>query len=111
MLRVALFSFGLLLTAAVQADGDHKHEFAADIKVFHDVLAPLWHAPAGPERIKGICNAVSDLETKATAIVSSNSESLRKSVVGLKHACASADADRIAGQFSAVHDEFHRLID
>lgn len=111
MLKIGLFSIALLLAASIQADGEHKHEFAADIKVFHDVLAPLWHAPKGPERIKGICDAVSDLETKAAAIVSSNSESLRKSVAGLKQACASADTDRIAGQFSAVHDEFHRLID
>lgn len=110
MLKIGLFSIALLLTAGVQADGDHKHEFAADIKVFHDVLAPLWHAPAGPERVKGICDAVPDLETKAAAIVSSNSEALRKSVAGLKKECAN-NSPQIPAQFSAVHDEFHRLID
>src|SRR5678815_1529463 len=37
----------------------------AAIDAFHDVLAPLWHAPESPERVAHTCAAVASMESKA----------------------------------------------
>ena len=51
-------------------DGHHGEHGAlpGPVNDFHEVLAPLWHAPKGPERANATCGKVMDLNTKASAI-------------------------------------------
>jgi hypothetical protein len=77
------------------------------IDAFHDLLAPLWHAPESSERTEKTCAAVPDLERRAQAI---GDAPLVESIHALEAECA---GDRAAFQprFSTVHDAFHAAME
>lgn len=100
----------MLPLGPVGADGDHRHAFAADIKAFHDQLAPLWHAPAGATRLDNACKAVPALVKLAADVRSQDATGLNKSLSQLQQDCK-ANSAQIEQAFSAVHDAIHHLID
>ena len=111
-MRMVLLTFSsltLLLSASVSADGNHKHEFAKDVHVFHERLSPLWHAPSGPDRASNVCKAAPDLATLSGSIKSADASKLSQSIDVLQKHCANGSAD-IEQSFSTVHDAFHALI-
>jgi hypothetical protein len=85
--------------APIQATAPSK----ASIDSFHDLLAPLWHAPEGAERTAKTCDAVPELEKRAQDM---GDAPLVEALHALEAECA---GDRAAFQpkFSAVHDAFH----
>ncbi|NVB39539.1 hypothetical protein G6O69_16980 [Pseudenhygromyxa sp. WMMC2535] len=103
---------------------DHEHDFPASVASFHDVMAPLWHAEPGEERIEGTCGAVPDMLTQAKTIsgeaapeAASSEEAwttsgsgLISAVEGLQTSCEGDRADFDAA-FEGVHDAFHQLIE
>lgn len=110
MLKTFAISAALcLVSASSHADGDHKHAFAADVSAFHQVLSPLWHAQASPQRSSDVCKAAAELSRLAGAIKSADASRLSQSVEQLQKHCANKTAD-IEPSFVAVHDAFHALI-
>lgn len=107
--KVLLLLAGALLACSANADGNHKHHFAADVKAFHDKLSPLWHAQASPERSQAVCAATPELAKLAGAIKSADASQLRASIELLGKHCSN-NAGSIEQPFSAVHDAFHALI-
>ncbi len=106
---LAAISLTLALGTAASAEEAHKHDFAPDVASFHEILAPLWHAEAGPERNTDICSSLVTLQERADAIDSADASALVQSVSALGDACAGDDA-AIEAAFSAAHDAFHALI-
>lgn len=98
-----------LASTASHADGDHKHAFAADVSAFHQVLSPLWHAPASAQRTSAVCKAAPELNRLASAIQSADASKLSLSIEQLQKHCANQTAD-VEPSFVAVHDAFHALI-
>ena len=54
------------LGAAI-ADDHHHHHLAKDVDAFHAVLAPLWHARPGPERLPNACAKVDEMTRLAVS--------------------------------------------
>ncbi len=104
------------------ADGEQMHdELSPEMKTFHDVLAPLWHADKGAKRSADTCAAVPQLKTNADGIatatppVSTNADTwttgtraLVAAIGELETACK-GKAD-IEAPFAKVHDAFHNLM-
>ena len=96
------------LDAAI-ADDHHHHHFAKDVDAFHAVLAPVWHARPGPERLPNACAKVDELGRLASDIRSTDATKLVASIGVMKTACQSkGDVD---GAFHDVHVAFHHLIE
>jgi hypothetical protein len=101
----------LLLMGAATAhdDQEHHHALTADLHAFHQRLAPLWHAPAGAERLSNTCAAAPELAQLASAVRSVDAKALQHATALLRKHCANEPRD-IEQAFSAVHDAFHALI-
>lgn len=107
---IKLFGASLAVTClgSAIADDHHHHHFAKDVDAFHAVLAPVWHASPGPERLPNACAKVGELERLANDIRSTNAAKLVASIATMKTACqGKGDVD---GSFHAVHEAFHHLI-
>lgn len=91
------------------ADDHHHHHFAKDIEAFHAVLAPVWHARPGPERLPNACAKVDELGRLASDIRSSDAAKLVASIATMKTACQGKPGD-VDGAFRDVHEAFHQLI-
>ena len=48
--------------------GHGHHDFPPTVAEFHDIMAPLWHAPPGAERITSACAETKRLGDHARAI-------------------------------------------
>lgn len=98
----------LTCLGAAIAEEHHHHHFAKDVDAFHAVLAPVWHARPGPERLPNACAKVDELGRLATAIRSTDASKLVASITTMKAACqGKGDVD---GAFYDVHEAFHHLI-
>jgi len=79
---------------------------------FHEVLAPLWHAEEGPQRVTDTCNAVPEMQLRAQAVADANKDQASATLVS---AVAALGADCAAGRaafqenFTAVHEAFHAV--
>lgn len=93
---------------AAMADDHHHHHFAKDVDAFHAVLAPVWHARPGPERLPNAFAKADELGRLASDIRSTDATKLVASIAAMKTACQSkSDVD---GTFHDVHEAFHHLI-
>jgi len=82
---------------------------------FHDILAPIWHSPAGPDRVEKACAAVPSMQKRAKAIVASAPgaeppERLAEAVDLLGTECAGNRAD-FETKLADVHDLFHSVME
>jgi hypothetical protein len=98
-----------LLSFNVFADGDHKHDFHGDVKAFHDVLAPLWHAKADDKRQRDTCAALPNMITMASKMTYASAKALQESGQNLQRLC-SADQKTFDASFSQFHDVFHQVM-
>ena len=50
--------------------GQHEGEQTVPpaLQKFHDLFAPLWHQPQGPDRMNATCSAMPELKADADAI-------------------------------------------
>lgn len=101
----------------------HEHDFPAQVGAFHDLMSPLWHAEAGPDRQKQTCDAVDkmaaaarDIEAavvpeKAAAAENEWHEATAALTVSLEQLAQSCGAGGdFTADFKAVHDKFHELV-
>ena len=100
----------LLLGSALAAEPQehHRHDFAKDVDAFHSVLAPLWHMPAGEERLRKVCASAKKLESLSKEIRSGDNQALLRAATALKTQCQSGSGG-IDAALSALHDAFHHF--
>jgi hypothetical protein len=130
----------LLISFLVACGGGHKSEPAApapdtakteehgnmpvEIKQFHEVLAPRWHAAKGPDRMKSTCAAIPDFNAGATAIAKAvppqgvdpttwteSAGKLAAAIEELDGTCKANDAAKFETAFEAVHVSFHGVME
>ena len=112
-------------TPASQPAAHEEHAaMPAELKTFHDVLAPRWHAEKGPKRMEDTCAALPDFHTDADALAkstppraanadtwTSGTKQLVDAVAGLDATCKSKDATSFETAFEKVHVSFHGLLE
>ncbi len=104
--------------------GGERRMLPAPLRAFHDVLAPLWHAEAGPARADSTCAAVADLKAKAADLVNTPEDQLKNkpafasgigdlesALNGLDTACQAPGRPDFDGAFTKVHEQFHFLLE
>lgn len=121
--KVYALALVLLVSLAAQAEEKSRHhDFPVAVAGFHDVMAPLWHAPSGEQRDQKICeqhpNLVAHLGKIRAAkipknVVSSDEwqnaiENLSEGLTSVKHMCASGRTPEYS--FAIVHEGFHELV-
>ena len=93
-------------------DEEHKKIAGGPLDAFHDVLAPLWHAPDGPTRTTQTCATVPSFKERAAAAASlDGGADLVASVGALEKACDAPGRPDFKARFSAVHDAFHHAVE
>lgn len=103
----------------------HEHLFSGDLKLYHDLMSPLWHAEAGGERIGSVCNEVATLQVHARAIAeepppagsqgevsswSAAGAELAAKTDALASACNEQGRANVEAAFTAVHEAFHAVM-
>lgn len=88
----------------------HHQHLAKDVDALHAVLAPLWHARPGTERLPNACAKADELARLAAGIRSMDASKLVASLATMKSACESKQGD-VDGAFYDVHEAFHQLLD
>jgi hypothetical protein len=106
----ALFA-SLALAAPPEHQGHHHHQFAKDVDAFHAVLAPIWHASPGPERLQNACAKGAEMQKLAREIRSADAKALDESVTRLNTSCKGQPPVGVDKALVAVHDAFHGLIE
>lgn len=92
------------------ADDHHHHHLAKDVDAFHAVLAPIWHARPGPERLPNACSKIEDMARLASEIRSTDASKMVASIASMKTACQGNTGD-VEGAFYDLHEAFHHLLD
>jgi hypothetical protein len=105
-------------------EGAEHENLTPELTKFHDLLAPLWHAEKGPQRIKDTCAAVPQFRTAADAVAkatpptkanadtwTTSTRALVASVNDLETACKTNDTAKFDAAFHTVHESFHRLME
>jgi outer membrane murein-binding lipoprotein Lpp len=96
--------------AALAGEHGHKHDnFAKDVDAFHAVLAPVWHARPGPERMQDVCAKAGEMARLANEIRSKDATTLAASTAVLQSSCGNAKGD-VDAALHDVHEAFHYLI-
>jgi len=79
---------------------------------FHEILAPLWHAEEGPQRVTDTCNSIPEMQSRAQAVADARkdqaSSTLVEAVTALGAECAGSRAG-FQDRFTAVHEAFHAV--
>ncbi len=110
---------------AAKSEGDDgHHRLTPELKGFHDLLSPLWHADKGEARRADTCKAVPDFKTRAAAVKAAAppasvdpagwtaaGSDLEGAVAGLETACAGSDPAAFDTAFEAVHTRFHHAME
>jgi len=105
-------------------EAEEHENLTPELKAFHDLLAPLWHAEKGPKRTSDTCaareqfKAAADAVAKATPPVPANADTwtagtraLVAAVADLDHQCTVAGSGDFEGVFAKVHEAFHALME
>lgn len=104
-------TFAVLAASPLLAEpAHHHHRMARDADAFHSVLAPIWHAGPGPERLKEACAKADEMGRKASEIRSTDASRLSASIAALQASCQGRPGD-VDGALYDVHEQFHHLID
>ena len=113
MIAKILFAALTVVTSTsvlAEVPNHHHHHLAKDVDAFHAVLAPLWHARPGPERLPNACSKTDELGQLAGGIRSTDASKLVASLAAMKAACQNKPND-IDAAFYDVHEAFHQLLD
>jgi hypothetical protein len=110
--RKLLLVVAAFISGSVIADehGHMHHKFPRDVDAFHSVLAPVWHARPGPERLQDACAKAGEMARLANEIRSKNASQLVASISVLKAKC-DGDKGGVDAALFDVHEAFHHLID
>jgi hypothetical protein len=112
---------------AGEHDMHDMHEMMAnmppEMKTFHDVLAPRWHATKGAQRMQDTCTALPDFHADADALAkatpprganadtwTASTRQLVTAVAELDTTCKANDATSFEVAFQKVHESFHGLM-
>lgn len=112
-------------TPAPMAHEEHgEMNMPPELKTFHDVLAPRWHAEKGAKRMQDTCAALPDFHSDADALAKSTpppnthadtwttgTKQLVAAVAGLDATCKANDASQFETAFEKVHVSFHGLLE
>ncbi|MEZ4401150.1 MAG: hypothetical protein R3B06_14085 [Kofleriaceae bacterium] len=93
------------------------------VNAFHDNLAPLWHAEAGPQRVTDACGKSGEMDQQLEEVEGAgapegvDAAAWTDKVTGLRTAwaafsddCVSTEGANFDATFGAAHDAFHALI-
>ena len=115
-----LLCLGSLAHADQDDAHDHSehHDFPKAVAGFHDVMAPLWHSPAGEQRQKNICTQYPSLIKQWNTLQAAPSpqdvnpaqwtkavSNLGKVLTPIEQICA--DDDNPEYMLANVHHGFH----
>jgi len=91
----------------------HEHEMenmSPALARFHDLLAPLWHAPPGTARVQSTCEAIGDFKKRAADVP--NAQDLTAAIGELEKVCIAKGSDKdFDAAFGKVHDAFHHALE
>ncbi|HEY0252269.1 MAG TPA: hypothetical protein VGC41_12125 [Kofleriaceae bacterium] len=103
--------------------GEHEN-LTPELKQFHDVLAPRYHADKGPARQKQTCDAIPEFSSAAATIAKAvppagtdqqqwteAAGALAASIDTLSTTCKAGDAAKFDADFEALHGNFHKLME
>jgi hypothetical protein len=99
---------------------EHEHNMPASLHAFHDVLAPLFHAPSGPDRVTSTCAHAAELRDKAAAVEADTDhgatwkEASTALTVATRDLSAACDADgrpHVEDKLGDVHTRFHAVME
>lgn len=87
----------------------HDHTMSAELRAFHDVLAPVYHMDPGAERAQASCDAAAQLTSLAPDV----SEDAVGAVATLTTTCEAEELDAAAAEenLEGVHDAFHHAME
>jgi hypothetical protein len=145
LLASALLSSAFVLVACGGAappaaspahEHEHGHEHAHEkehhehgalppsVKDLHDVLAPVWHMPKGPERAAKTCEKATVFQEKSLAVQqaaapdAAKAAEWRASTTDLVAAskalvaeCETTERKQLDAVFVEFHERFHRVAD
>jgi membrane-bound lytic murein transglycosylase B len=111
--------------APTTAHEEHgEMHMSPELKTFHDVLAPRWHAEKGAKRMQDTCAALPDFHSDADALAkatpppnshadvwTTGTKRLVDAVAGLDATCKANDASQFETAFEKVHVSFHGLLE
>lgn len=89
-----------------KSEHDEHGAMAPALHDFHEVLAGMWHATPGSERISKTCGGQKELAAKADAV---GDAELKAATDAVKTACDKPDHAEVEVKLGVVHDRFHRL--
>lgn len=105
-------------------DAEEMVVMSPEVKAFHDVLAPRWHAERGAGRMADTCAAIPELRKGADAITAAkpperaepaewtaSARELGAAVAALGETCQASDAAKFEPAFTAVHERFHAVLE
>ena len=105
-------------------EADETVAMTPEVKAFHDVLAPRWHAEHGARRMADTCGALAELRSDAEAIAratpperaepadwKAGARELGEAVAALGETCTANDAGKFEPAFTAVHERFHAVLE
>jgi hypothetical protein len=94
------------------------------VEAFHEALAPRWHAEQGAQRMADTCAAISELRSRADAIVAApapagrdaaawelGGKQLAEAAAALEAPCQAHDAVAFEAAFTQVHERFHGVLE
>jgi hypothetical protein len=112
-------------------EGHEEHlehpELTPEMTAFHDVLAPLWHAEAGPQRMADTCAAVDNMRGLGEQVIAhppatvdetawvNEGSFLQNTLNELEASCANnGEPDEgvltFDAAFERVHEAFHAIM-
>jgi hypothetical protein len=87
--------------------GHHGHgELSPELRAFHEVLSPLWHADKGPDRVTKTCEKAATLHEKAEA---TKDAELIAATSALQTECTKEGRPQVEQKLGVVHERFHAL--
>ena len=108
-----------------EGEQSEDHQLPPAMTAFHDIMAPLWHANEGEQRVADTCAKLQDMADGVEAISDEGApestphegvwrdavSDLSSQVEALQDACeAGPSLEEFQGQFTGVHDAFHAVM-
>lgn len=99
-----------------EKEGEHPAMSGA-VKLFHDVISPVYHQDKSAARDEQTCAATPKLKDASAAIAAepgsdkARSDALGQAVSSLETACLASDRAEVAAKLELVHDAFHAVME
>lgn len=104
--------------------GEEHGELPPEVKAFHEILSPRWHAEKSDARTQDTCAAIPDFQARATTLAqmappagadatrwSGTTGELGDAVTALDGACKGSDPAAFEPAFHSVHERFHAVME